>query len=89
VGTSKGVSPFGIYDMIGNAGEWTASDFKAYPNGKLTDVYAGKTNLKTIRGGSFGGNRNFATTAYRIGWRATGAETYNITGFRCVKDIDK
>lgn len=89
VGRSKGASPFGIYDMSGNAWEWTASDFKAYPNGKLPAAFAGKTNLKTIRGGSFEATRDFATTTYRIGWAATGAESYSRTGFRCAKDAEK
>lgn len=87
VGKYKGVSPFGIYDMIGNVWEWTSSDFKSYPNGKLPDVFAGKANLKTIRGGSFESTKEFATTTYRIGWAATGAENYSRTGFRCVKDV--
>lgn len=87
VGKFKGASPFGIYDMIGNAGEWTASDFKAYPNGKLDDVFAGKSNLKTIRGGSFDTGKDYATATYRIGWQATGAENYNRTGFRLVQNI--
>ena len=83
----QSASPFGIYDMSGNAWEWTASDFKAYPNGKLPDAFAGKTNLKTIRGGSFEATRDFATTTYRIGWQATDANNYSRVGFRCVKDI--
>ena len=87
VGTEKGASPFGIYDMSGNVWEWTASDFKAYPNGKLPEAFAGKTNLKTIRGGSFEATKNFATTTYRIGWSAVDAENYDRTGFRCVQDI--
>lgn len=87
VGKYKGASPFGIYDMSGNAWEWTSDDFKAYPNGKLPDAFARKTNLKTIRGGSFEATKDFATTTYRIGWQATGAENYDRTGFRCVQDI--
>jgi formylglycine-generating enzyme required for sulfatase activity len=75
--------------MVGNAWEWTASDFKAYPNGKLPEVFKGKTNLKTIRGGSFETPKDYATTTYRIGWAATGAENYRSTGFRCVKDVEK
>ncbi len=86
-GKFKGGSPFGAFDMVGNAWEWTASDFKAYPNGKLPDVFVGKTNLKTIRGGSFEATKEFATTTYRIGWTATGAESYSRLGFRCVMDI--
>jgi formylglycine-generating enzyme required for sulfatase activity len=36
VGKFRGASPFGIYDMVGNAWEWTASDFKAYSKGDLS-----------------------------------------------------
>ncbi len=89
VGKFKGESPFGLYDMIGNAWEWTASDFKAYPNGRLPADYRGRTKLKTIRGGSFHAPKDYATTTYRLGWAATGAENYNITGFRCAKDLEK
>ena len=88
VGKFKGASPFGIYDMVGNAFEWTSSDFTACPNGKLPDVFTGKSNLKTIRGGSFEATKDFATSTYRIGWTATGAENYNRTGFRCLKDVE-
>lgn len=89
VGKFKGVSPFGVYDMIGNAWEWTASDFKAYPNGKLPKDFVKKANLKTIRGGSIEATKEFATTTYRIDWEATGAYTYMRTGFRCAKDIER
>lgn len=89
VGTFKGASPFGIFDMVGNAFEWTSSDFKAYLNGKLPDDYAGKTNLKTMRGGSFAITKEFAAATYRIGWAAIGAPDYSSAGFRCVKDIKK
>lgn len=87
VGRYKGASPFGIYDLSGNAWEWTADDFKAYPNGKLPAAFAGKTDLKTIRGGSFEATKDFATTTYRIGWSVAGAVNYDRTSFRCVQDI--
>jgi formylglycine-generating enzyme required for sulfatase activity len=86
VGQFPGKSPYGMYDMVGNAGEWTSNDFKAYPNGHLSDMYAGKTNLKTRRGSDYAVDRNFATTTFRFGYPATGAD-YNLTGFRCAKDI--
>lgn len=88
VGTYKGASPFGAFDMVGNAWEWTASDFKPYPGGKLPpDQPSG--NLKTIRGGSFESTKDYATTTYRVGWPARGASKYDQTGFRCVKDAGK
>jgi len=36
VGFYKATSPYGAYDMIGNAWEWTASDMRAYPGGQLS-----------------------------------------------------
>lgn len=89
VGKYGGKSPFGLVDMVGNAWEWTASDFKQYPGGKLPDVFAGKNNLKTLRGSSFEATREYATTTYRIGLEATGAENfYQQSGFRCARDIE-
>lgn len=86
VGSFKGASPFGTFDMIGNAWEWTASDFRAYPGGRLPANLAGG-NLKVIRGGSYESTKEYATTTYRTGWPARGARTYAQTGFRCVADI--
>jgi formylglycine-generating enzyme required for sulfatase activity len=87
VGKFSGTSPFGIYDMVGNAWEWTSSEFKAYPSGKLP-ADAPKGDVRVIRGGSFESNDKFASTTYRVGWLAQGAPTYDQTSFRCVKDIE-
>jgi formylglycine-generating enzyme required for sulfatase activity len=86
VGKFRGRPRFEVYDMVGNAGEWTASDFKAYPNGRISGLYEGKKNLKVIRGGSFINSRVYATTTYRIGWAPTGEVDYSGTGFRCAKE---
>lgn len=89
VGTYKeGASIYGVYDLIGNAWEWTSSDFKAYPGGTLPAIFDGKKNIKTIRGGSFESTKEFATATYRIGWEASGAADYSRTGFRCVRDAN-
>jgi formylglycine-generating enzyme required for sulfatase activity/serine/threonine protein kinase len=89
IGKFQGKSPFGVFDMSGNVWEWTSSDYKAYPNGKISKTFVGKANLKTIRGNSFLGSKDFSTTTYRIGWAITGAANYSRTGFRCVQDADK
>jgi serine/threonine protein kinase len=87
VGKFSGVSPFGVYDMVGNAWEWTSSEFKAYPNGTLPPNQL-KGDLRVIRGGSYESTPQYASATYRAGWLATGAPNYNSTGFRCVKDIE-
>jgi len=86
VGAYRGASPFGTSDMVGNAWEWTASNFKAYPGrGLPANLPSGE--LKVIRGGCYESTKDYATTTYRAGWPARGASTYDQTGFRCAKDI--
>lgn len=87
VGKFSGRSPFGLFDMVGNAGEWTASEFRAYEGGRLSPGYSGMKNLKAVRGNGFDASKEDATAVSRFGWRATGAEDYKIIGFRCAKDV--
>jgi len=80
------VSPFGIFAMVGNGWQWTASDFVAYPGGQLPgDLPIGP--LKVIRGGNFDSDQNQATTTYRRGYPGSGNYDYSNTTFRCVKDV--
>jgi formylglycine-generating enzyme required for sulfatase activity len=86
VGAYKSNSPFGTADMVGNAWEWTASSFKAYPGRGLPSTQP-TGDLRVIRGGCYESNKDYATTTYRAGWPARGAPTYDQTGFRLAKDI--
>ncbi len=85
-------TPFGAFDMIGNVWEWTASNFKPYPNGKAIET-RGYKNLKVIRGGAWMSEPAQATTTYRRGWPASRADwndttpDYSATGFRCAQDV--
>ena len=88
VGTYKGTSPFGAYDMVGNAWQWTASKLTAYPGGSIPGQNAAG-NLRVIRGGTYASKASQATATYRRGWPATGADNYNNTGFRCVEDVKR
>lgn len=92
---AAGASPFGVLDLIGNAWEWTASDYKAYPGGTITPPAAGYKNLKVIRGGSFNTPFADATATLRSGWPASRKDwpksvtpDYSKTGFRLAKDAD-
>lgn len=85
VGTFKGVSPFGLYDMIGNAWEWTADDLRPYPGGQLQVMPRGA--LKVIRGGSWQEAPGQATATYRGYLPARGGRNYSATGFRCAQDV--
>ncbi len=85
VGTFKGASPAGAYDMVGNVWEWTASDLKPYPGGKLP--YAPRGELKVIRGGSWREGPEQATSTYRGYLFSRASQDYSATGFRCVKDV--
>jgi eukaryotic-like serine/threonine-protein kinase len=74
-------SPFGAQDLIGNAWEWTASDWRPYPGGILATPANG--GEKVIRGGSWESGPKFATAAYRSGYKGVGQKT----GFRCAMDM--
>lgn len=74
-------SPFGVQDLIGNAWEWTASDWGPYPGGTLaTPAPQGE---KVIRGGSWESGPKYATAIYRSGYKGVGEKT----GFRCAMDM--
>jgi formylglycine-generating enzyme required for sulfatase activity len=71
-------------DLIGNAWEWTSSDVVPYPGGHFSE--APPEGVKIIRGGSWQGNKQQATSTYRGFLQTSGAKDYSATGFRCVKD---
>jgi formylglycine-generating enzyme required for sulfatase activity len=93
----KGASPFGLLDMIGNAWEWTATDYKEYPGGSPYNPPSGYKNLKVIRGGNFDSLPTYAAATVRVAYPATREDwppgnkdiDYKSTGFRLAKDAPK
>ena len=81
VGSYGCASPFGAQDLIGNAWEWTASDWRPYPGGSLATRPTG--GEKVIRGGSWESGPQYATTTYRSGYKEVGEKT----GFRCAMNM--
>ncbi|HEV7681504.1 MAG TPA: SUMF1/EgtB/PvdO family nonheme iron enzyme [Pyrinomonadaceae bacterium] len=96
VGTSSLVavgrykSYFGLFDLVGNAQEWTTSGWRQYPD-KQTYMKTGDPpeRLRIIRGGSYQSSPQEATLTYRnaLRMREDLAEEnhYEQTGFRCVQ----
>ena len=63
-----GSSPYGALDMAGNAWEWTATQYRAYPcvPGDGRDSADGSA-ARTLRGGSYVDTADHARCALRIG----------------------
>lgn len=84
----SGKSPYGVYDMAGNAWEWVEEWFKPYPGNTHPDENYGE-KYKVLRGGSW-----YDCTYYKCGISAPSynriffhSKTKNNNfGFRCAKD---
>jgi len=76
-------NPWGLYDMHGNAAEWTRSDYKPYPYKDSDGRNAGSADAKkVVRGGSWKDRPFRCTSSYRLGY-PTWQRVFN-TGFRVI-----
>jgi eukaryotic-like serine/threonine-protein kinase len=82
---SAGVSPFGVFDLVGNVWEWCEDGFTVYPGSKYepTPVDPG---CKIIRGGSFATSLEEATASTR-NWKSPEYKDQRL-GFRCAKSAE-
>jgi formylglycine-generating enzyme required for sulfatase activity len=91
VGTyNSGVSPYGLFDMAGNAQEWVSDWYQEnYYSSLFGDVKNPQGPLtgaeRVIRGGSWDAGKNFIRTTYRFK-SLPSVSFYNIS-FRCAKDV--
>lgn len=82
----NGRSPFGVYDMVGNAWEWTSSALRPYPGNKFRKQPEGERRI--MRGGSWArDDPPDWTTTFRGFAAPAGGADYGKTGFRCVQDV--
>ncbi|MHC9544094.1 MAG: SUMF1/EgtB/PvdO family nonheme iron enzyme [Vulcanimicrobiota bacterium] len=73
-----GKSPYGVFDMAGNAREWTIDWYRPYPyRGPYSSGY-----LKSIRGSSFMDKQDESRCARR--WENIPNHRDRMKGFRCV-----
>lgn len=83
------LSPYGVMDLAGNAWEWTASWYEAYPGQEGVELEQGH-KFRVIRGGGaidYYGAVSSRRCADRA--RSTPYGTYDALGFRCVMDVPK
>ncbi len=92
VGSRQGdVSPYGVFDLAGNAAEWVESYFQPYPNNSKANPNFGETN-RVVRGGHFGTkdpekltttNRTFVPPGFR-----GDSDRSSPIGFRCAVAVN-
>jgi iron(II)-dependent oxidoreductase len=82
---TQDVSPYGVYDMAGNAMEWTTSWYKAYPGSTLQRTAFGE-QYRVLKGGSW---RSPALPFSRAANRHAVAPKWDHPdhGVRCAKDV--
>jgi formylglycine-generating enzyme required for sulfatase activity len=87
-------SYLGLFDLVGNAQEWTSSKWQQYPDKRAYISTREKAErLRVIRGGSFKSTPVQATLTYRDALRIQEDRDeehhYEQTGFRCVQNYQK
>jgi iron(II)-dependent oxidoreductase len=82
----NGASPYGVYDMVGNAAEWVFDWYAPYEENSIkVDNPTGKESgtLKVYRGGSWSVSSVFARSSFRA--RENPEKESPYIGFRCAK----
>jgi formylglycine-generating enzyme required for sulfatase activity len=80
-----GKSPYGVYDLAGNAWEWVRDwyDGEYYRKSpERNPVNDAEAQYRVVRGGSWDSDPSFLRASYR-GWREPESRTHFV-GFRCV-----
>jgi uncharacterized repeat protein (TIGR02543 family) len=82
------VNAYGLYDMVGNAWEWTwdrmntyTADTKINPRGPNTGAF------RVQRGGSWWNYVDQATNFQRLAFPPNGTDDYGMNGFRCIRGL--
>ncbi len=85
----QGKSPYGIFDMAGNAMEWVQDDYQPYPGATYKSAAFTKQPSKVVRGGGWGGIGHYVIGHfYRGAYRFYLAphSAFSDLGFRCAQD---
>lgn len=77
---------FSAFDLIGNAAEWTASDFAACAKADAP-VPSQSASNKVVRGGSYENKEATATLRQSMPAKRAANTNFKSVGFRCARDV--
>jgi iron(II)-dependent oxidoreductase len=83
VGQYQDVSPYGVYDMMGNVQEWTSSEYKPYKGGRKDPNST--PGMRVLRGLSYFYRGRMGSIYERMAYVPNYIGTF---GFRCAKDAE-
>jgi formylglycine-generating enzyme required for sulfatase activity len=80
-------NPFGLYDVLGNVGEWTSSEYRiSYDREEnRAATVASDEGDRSVRGGWCYLEQGCVRTAFRIGLRVDSRVSY--VGFRLLREV--
>jgi formylglycine-generating enzyme required for sulfatase activity len=85
---SAGENSYGLFDMVGNAWEWTwdrMSDYTA--DSQIAPRGPDSGSFRVLRGGSWWNYVDQSTNYQRLDYPPTGNDDYGQLGFRCVRGL--
>lgn len=88
-GGADSSNAYGLYDMVGNAWEWTWNRMESYTSDpKVAHTGPDTGEFRVLRGGSWWMYLDHATNFQRLAFPPDGTDDYGMLGFRVVRGLN-